>query len=85
MMRRGELSAVELAEEMLARIERHNPSLRAYITVCGDRALKEARAAQGRIEAGEPRSPIEGIPYAAKDSIATAGARTTANSALLAD
>ncbi len=76
----GRLSPVELTREYLARIERLNPTLNAFITVTADLALDQARNAEGEIQAGNYRGPLHGIPIALKDLLDTAGVRTTAAS-----
>jgi aspartyl-tRNA(Asn)/glutamyl-tRNA(Gln) amidotransferase subunit A len=76
------ISPVELTRACLARIERLNPSLNAFITVTADRAMEDARAAETAIVRGNRLSPLHGIPIALKDMIDTAGVRTTAASAL---
>ncbi len=84
-VRRKEISPVEIVRECLRQIEKLNPRLNAFITVLGDAALAEARAAEAEISAGRWRGPLHGIPIALKDLIDTAGVRTTAASALLKD
>src|SRR5258708_1391282 len=76
------VSPVELTRACLDRIEKLNPALNAFITVTGESALAEARAAEIEIARGEWRGPLHGIPVALKDLIDTAGTRTTAASAL---
>jgi aspartyl-tRNA(Asn)/glutamyl-tRNA(Gln) amidotransferase subunit A len=76
------VSPVELARACLLRIEALNPSLHAFITVTADTALDEARRAQSEVQRGLWRGPLHGIPVALKDSIDTAGVRTTGGSAL---
>ncbi|HEY8476845.1 MAG TPA: amidase family protein [Chloroflexota bacterium] len=72
-----ELSPVELAEAVLRRVERLNPTLSAYITVTADLAMEQAREAETRALRGELRGPLDGIPYSLKDLEPTAGVRTT--------
>lgn len=74
------LSPVELTRECLARIERLNPSLNAFITVTADLALQQARQAESEITSGNYRGPLHGIPIGLKDLFDTAGVRTTAAS-----
>lgn len=71
------LSPVELTEGYLARSEKLGPRLNAYVTILRERALREAREAEKEIGAGKYRGPLHGIPYAAKDLLAAAGAPTT--------
>ena len=80
-----EISPVELTEAMLARIERLNPALNAYMTVTAEIALEEARAAEHAIAAGQYRGVLHGVPIAHKDLYATKGVRTTAGSKILTD
>ncbi len=85
LIRRGEVSPVELTEQTLTRIERLQPELNAYITVTAELALEQARQAEGEIASGNYRGPLHGIPYAAKDLLETRGIRTTAGTKILAD
>ena len=82
---RRQVSPVELTNAYLARIERHNPLLNAYVTVTGDAAREEARAAEQEIAGGTYRGPLHGIPIALKDLYATKGVRTAAGSKILRD
>jgi aspartyl-tRNA(Asn)/glutamyl-tRNA(Gln) amidotransferase subunit A len=84
-LRRREVSPVEVTRVCLARIEKLDPTLNAFITVMVESALAEARAAEAEIARGEWRGPLHGVPIALKDLIDTAGVRTTAASALYKD
>ena len=84
-IRSGDLSPIELTELMLARIDRLNPELVAYVTVASEEALADARAAEAEIRDGKYRGPLHGIPLSIKDNIATRGIRTTAGSKVLED
>ena len=79
---RGDLSATELVEHFLGRIDAHNPTLNALVTITPDRALAEARA----MDAGE-RDPgiLWGLPCADKDLTDRAGVRTGAGSRVMQD
>jgi aspartyl-tRNA(Asn)/glutamyl-tRNA(Gln) amidotransferase subunit A len=79
-----ELSAVELTQRYLQRIAEHDADLNAFITVDPDHALAQAREADRLLAAGD-QHPLTGIPVALKDTIPTAGMRTTAGSRVLAD
>jgi hypothetical protein len=79
------LSPVELARAYLARFEKINPRINAYITVTGDSTLKQAQALEAEMAKGRSRGPLHGAPIALKDNIDTAGVRTTAASAVFAD
>ncbi len=76
-LRQREISSVELTEGFLDRLERLGPRYNAVVTITRDRALREARRADGEIAAGRWRGLLHGIPYGAKDLLATAGTPTT--------
>jgi amidase len=76
LVRAGELSATELTELSLRRIERLEGALNAFRVVRAERALEEARAAQERLRAGDA-APLLGVPIAVKDNIDVAGELTT--------
>ncbi|MBL8134045.1 MAG: Asp-tRNA(Asn)/Glu-tRNA(Gln) amidotransferase subunit GatA [Anaerolineae bacterium] len=81
-LRRREISAVELTRATLARIEQRDPTLNAYLTVTGERALKRAEAADRALANGEDR-PLLGVPLALKDILSTQGVETTCGSKIL--
>jgi aspartyl-tRNA(Asn)/glutamyl-tRNA(Gln) amidotransferase subunit A len=72
-VRTRRVSPVALAEAFLARLEALGPRYNAVVTVTRDGALDEARAAEREIAAGRYRGVLHGIPYGAKDLLATAG------------
>jgi aspartyl-tRNA(Asn)/glutamyl-tRNA(Gln) amidotransferase subunit A len=82
LMRRRELSPVELTQACLDRIDAVDPKLTSFITVTRDIALEQARAAEARMAKGDD-GPLAGIPVALKDLYATKGVRTTAHSKVL--
>ena len=84
-IRERRLSPLELTTAYLARIERLNPKINAYVTVTAERALADARRATEEISKGGPRTPLHGIPIALKDLFETAGIRTTAGAKFFAD
>ena len=79
---KGEVSAVELAESVLARIEECDQEIKAYITVTPEVALEQAARADERIAKGEA-GPLTGIPVAIKDNMCTRGVRTSCGSRIL--
>jgi len=81
-LRKKKFSAVELTGACLARIEKRNPEINSFITVCAEEALDEARRADEALARGEGGSLI-GIPYSVKDAICTAGVRATASAKIL--
>ncbi|MFM9848637.1 MAG: amidase [Hyphomicrobiaceae bacterium] len=85
LLEQREVSPVELVDAALARIERLNPELHAFITVTADAARAKARDAETRIGKGGYRGGFDGIPFALKDNVETAGIRSTSHSKLLFD
>jgi len=76
-IRARKISPAELAESYLQRIRRYGEKLNAFETVTPEIARREARQAEAEIDAGKYRGPLHGIPYGAKDLLATAGVRAT--------
>ncbi|HVC37457.1 MAG TPA: amidase, partial [Gammaproteobacteria bacterium] len=76
------LSSEELTRSYLARIERFNPQLNAFITVLQEDALAAARAADARIKRGDA-GLLTGVPLAHKDIFCTAGVKTSCGSKML--
>jgi len=71
------ISPVELTEAYLDRIHQHADRYNAFATVTPDVALEQAREAEREISRGRYKGPLHGIPYGAKDLLATAGIKTT--------
>ena len=67
LIRKRQVSPVELTEAMLARIEKIDPKLHSYATVTPDVALGQAKAAEHEIGQGRWRGPLHGIPIGLKD------------------
>ena len=82
--RARDLSPVEVTEAVLARIERLNPALNAYVTVTAERALAEAQAAERAYAAGAAGG-LAGVPISIKDLTPVAGVRMTRGSLLWQD
>jgi aspartyl-tRNA(Asn)/glutamyl-tRNA(Gln) amidotransferase subunit A len=80
---RGEVSALEITESVLARIDQVEDRVGAYITLDRDNALAQAAAADRQLAAGSA-GPLAGIPLALKDVVCTEGLRTTCGSKILA-
>src|SRR5437879_5063737 len=76
-LRTRRLSPVALTEAYLDRLQKIGPRLNAVVTLMRESALKEARAADEQIRAGKYRGVLHGIPYGAKDLLATNGVPTT--------
>jgi aspartyl-tRNA(Asn)/glutamyl-tRNA(Gln) amidotransferase subunit A len=77
------LSPVELVQALIARIEKLNPQLNAFIDIGAERALDAAHVAEKEIHAGRTLGPLHGVPIALKDIIDVAGLRTSCHSKLM--
>lgn len=84
-LRKREVTSVEATRAVLDRIHKLNPTLRAYLTVLDDTALRQAEAADKEIGAGKWRGPLHGVPVAVKDLCWTKGVPTTCASKVLRD
>jgi amidase len=82
LVRNREVSARELLDAHLDRIERLNPALNAIVTLDAEGARAAADAADAVLAAGEAVGPLHGLPVAHKDTHATGGMRTTWGSPL---
>jgi aspartyl-tRNA(Asn)/glutamyl-tRNA(Gln) amidotransferase subunit A len=86
LLRRREISPVELLDAVLARIARLDGRLNSFTTLApAEEARAAARAAEREIAAGGWRGPLHGVPVSVKDLIDTAGIRTTYGSAMFRD
>lgn len=85
LIRRREVSPLEVVQAHLDRIDTLNPGLNAVVTVTAEQALDAARSAQEALLSGAPRGPLHGVPFTIKDSLDTAGVRTMRGSRLFAD
>ena len=77
---RGQLTASQLTQNCLDRIERYDGPLHSFITVTAERALERARKADRELREGHYRGLLHGIPYAVKDVYQAAGLATTGGS-----
>ena len=84
-IRRGDLSSLDLAESLLARLGRLEPDLRAWVTIDREGVLEAARQRDRELEEAGPRGPLHGIPVGLKDIFYTAGMKTAAGSKVYAD
>jgi amidase len=76
-IRDREISAVEVVEMHLARIDAVNPSLNAVVTRCDEMALQRAKEADAALAKAKPLGPLHGLPLTVKDAFDTAGVRST--------
>lgn len=84
MIRDREVSPVEVVEAHLEQISRLNPELNAIVTIAPD-VMERARAAEAAVLQGDRVRVLHGVPVTIKDTIETAGLRTTSGSKIRAD
>ncbi len=85
LMRRKQVSPVEVLDALLARIDRVNPALNCFATVTAAEARDAAAAAEVAMMTGEPLGLLHGVPFSVKDVVFTRHVRTTGGSRLFAD
>lgn len=83
LLRRREISAVELTKAVLERLSEVEDKIKAFLTITDELALKMAGEADRLLAAGENITPLTGIPVAIKDNMCTKGIRTTCASKIL--
>ncbi len=79
------LSAVEITEGYISKIKAEDGGIGAFLTLCEDQALAQARAVDEKISEGRPVGRLAGVPTAIKDNMCTDGIRTTCASRMLED
>lgn len=85
MLTEKQISAREIAESTLQRVQDVEQIVKGYMTVTAEQALAQAAAVDAKIARGEQISALAGIPMAIKDNICTAGIKTTCSSKILAN
>ena len=84
-VRAGALSARDIVQAALSRIDRLNPELNAFTTVTRERALKKAAAVDAAVARGRDPGPLAGVPFAAKNLFDMTGIPTVAGSKINRD
>jgi aspartyl-tRNA(Asn)/glutamyl-tRNA(Gln) amidotransferase subunit A len=82
-IRERQFTAARLVDEFYKKITAEDPEIQAYLAICEDRAMRQARHIDDLADRGEPLPPLAGIPVAIKDALVTKGVRTTAGSRIL--
>jgi len=77
MVRTKRVSSMDLTLMYLERLKRYDPALKFLVTLTEERAFAQAKKADDEIAAGKYRGPLHGLPWGAKDLLATKGYRTT--------
>ena len=77
LVRTKKVSSLALTEMYLRRLKKYDPTLKFVVTLTEERALTQAKKADAEIAAGKYHGPLHGLPWGAKDLLATKGYRTT--------
>jgi amidase len=85
LLKRREVSPLELIDASAARIEATNPKINAFVTLCYDRAREHARRIMSERRPDAPRNYLHGLPIGVKDGTDVAGVRCTSGSRIYAD
>src|SRR3989338_3752186 len=83
LLRKKEITSVELVEAHFDEIKKHDGDIRAFLSLTEEDALESAKKVDERISKGEPIEMLAGIPVAIKDNILIRGGKTTAASKIL--
>src|SRR5688572_15578192 len=76
LIRKKELSPVELMRAVLAHVDAVNPALAAFTSIGRELAMAEAKAAEAKVMGGQPLGRLHGVPYSLKDNIDIRGLAT---------
>lgn len=77
LVRTRKVTSMSLTQMYLSRLKKYDPVLKCVVTLTEERAMAEAKKADEEISAGKYRGPLHGIPWGAKDLLATKGYKTT--------
>jgi Asp-tRNA(Asn)/Glu-tRNA(Gln) amidotransferase A subunit family amidase len=77
LLRTRKVSSLAATQMYLARLKKYDPTLKFVVTLTEERALAQAKRADAEMAAGKYRGPLHGVPWGAKDLLATKGYRTT--------
>ena len=75
-IRAHEVTAVQVLEDLISRVEKYNPALNAIVTLDIDRARRQAQEADEALSQDQIWGPLHGVPITIKDSFETVGLRT---------
>lgn len=81
----GEVTSVEAVKAVLDQMKAMEPVINSYVTIDEEGAIKQAEEVQKRIESGELKGPLAGVPAAIKDNICVEGMKATCSSKILSD
>ena len=82
-LEKKEITITEITKAYVDRIEEKESDVKAFVTVCKDEALEKAKEVEEKVNKGEIKSKLAGIPIGIKDNICTKGIRTTCSSRML--
>ena len=78
-----QITATRVVEDFYRKIKAEDKEINAYLTLCEDRALRQAAGIDEAAGKGDPLPPLAGVPVAIKDVMVTKGIRSTAGSKIL--
>ena len=84
-LKNKELTITEITQAYVDRINEKEKDVEAFVTILTDEALEQAKDVQAKVESGEIKGELAGIPIGIKDNLCTKGIRTTCSSRMLED
>ena len=84
-LKNKELTITEITQAYVDRINEKEKDVEAFVTILTDEALAQAKDVQAKVESGEIKGELAGIPIGIKDNLCTKGIRTTCSSRMLED